>query len=120
MFRLAIVPCALALVLLFGVADASAHVTLVSTNPKKNARLTHVPSSVLLTFSESLRSGTLSVTRSGARVSSGSGGRDPRNINRLVVRLRHGLKSGRYTVHASTVAPDGDHQSWTYSFTVRK
>ena len=120
MSRLVLVPLALVLVLAFGAADAFAHVTLVSSSPARNAKLKHAPSSVALTFSEPIRSGSLSVTGSGGRASSGAGGRDPRNQKRLVVALRHGLKSGRYTVHASVVAPDGDHQSWTYSFMVRK
>ena len=120
MFRLAIVPCALALVLLFGAGDAFAHVELVSSSPAKNAKVAHAPASVSLTFSGPIRSGTLSVTGSGGRASSGSGGRDPRNIKRLLVALRHGLKSGRYTVKARVVAADGHSQSWTYSVTVGK
>jgi methionine-rich copper-binding protein CopC len=101
-------------------ADAFAHVELVSSSPAKNARLAHAPSSVSLTFSGPIRSGSLSVTGSGGRASTGSGVRDPRTIKRLLVALRHGLKSGRYTVQARVVAADGHRQSWTYSFTVGK
>src|SRR5262245_59642870 len=117
--RVAIVPLAVALLLAFGAADALAHVTLVSSSPARNARLSRAPSSVSMTFSEPLRRGTLTVTRGTARVSSGPGGRDPRNVKRLRVTLRRGLRSGRYTVHASIVAPDGDHQTFTYRFTVK-
>ncbi|HEY6890827.1 MAG TPA: copper resistance protein CopC [Solirubrobacter sp.] len=120
MLRLAVVPCVLALVLTFGAADAFAHVELLSSSPAKNAKVAHAPSSVSLTFSGPIRSGKLSVNGPGGRVSTGSGGRDPRNIKRLLVALRHGLASGRYSVKASVVAADGHSQSWTYSFTVGK
>ena len=119
MFRLAVVPAVVALALTFGAADAFAHVTLVSTNPGKDAKLTRAPASVSMTFSEGLRSGSLTVSGPDGQASSGVGTRNPRNIKQLLVKLRHGLGGGRYTVHAKLVAPDGDHQTFTYSFTVR-
>jgi methionine-rich copper-binding protein CopC len=120
MLRITAVFIALALVFAVGASDALAHEELVSTSPKKNAKLSHAPRSVVLTFSGQIRSGKVKVTGPHGKVSSGSGGRDPRNVKRLRVALRHGLGAGRYTVHASIVAADGDKQSWTYSFTVRK
>src|SRR4051812_29359520 len=114
MLRITAVSIALALVFAVGASDALVHETLVSTSPKKNAKLSHAPKSVALTFNGSIRSGKVKVTGPHGKASSGSGGRDPRNIKRLMVSLRHGLGAGRYTVHASIVASDGDHQSWTY------
>jgi methionine-rich copper-binding protein CopC len=118
--RLAAVPAAAAVFLVCATV-ALAHVTLVSTSPAKNATLAHAPRSVSLLFSGPIRSGTLTVVDAhGRTASTGRGGRDPRNIKRLLVALRAGLGSGRYTAHGSSLAADGHRQTWTYSFTVRK
>jgi methionine-rich copper-binding protein CopC len=111
---------AFALLLTVGAVSASAHVTLVSTSPKSNGSVSRAPSSVSMTFSGPLRSGTLKVVDAkGRTVSSGKGGRDPRNIDRLLVSLKHGLKAGRYRVSGSTVSADGHPQTWSWSFRVR-
>jgi methionine-rich copper-binding protein CopC len=101
-------------------APALAHVQLVSSSPKDKARLGKAPSSVSLTFSGPLRSGTLKVTGpGGTKVSVGSGGRDPRKVSRLLVSLKNGLKAGKYTSRAKIVAADGHKESFTLTFTVR-
>ena len=113
----ALVVAALAL----ATGSALAHVTLVSSSPMANAKLGRPPASVSLTFGGPIRSGTLSVTGpDGRKASTGSGGRDPRNIDRLLVQLKAGLKPGRYTVYGSTIAADTHHQTWTFSFTVKR
>ena len=53
---------------------------------------------VKVTFTGTIRSGTLKVYGPrGGKVSNGNGGRDPRNIRRLTVGLKSGLKVGKYT-----------------------
>ncbi len=109
----------LAVLLTVGAPSAFAHVTLVSTSPKSHSTRSSSPSSVSMTFSGPLRSGTLMVVNSsGKTVSSGTGGRDPRNIDRVLVAV-HGLKAGKYTVKGSTVAADGHRQAWSFWFRVR-
>ncbi|WP_445149694.1 copper resistance CopC family protein [Baekduia sp. Peel2402] len=101
-------------------APALAHVELAFSSPKNKAKLSKAPSSVSLTFSGPLRSGTLKVTGpNGKKVSVGSGARDPRKISRLLVSLKKGLKAGKYTSRASIVAADGHKESFTLTFTVR-
>ena len=110
---------ALALLLTIGAVSASAHVNLVSTSPKAKSSRSSSPTSVSMTFSGPLRSGTLVVVNaSGKTVSSGKGGRDPRNINRLLVSV-HGLKAGKYTAKGSTVSADGHSQAWSFWFRVK-
>lgn len=110
-----------ALLLTLGAASAFAHVTLVSTSPAAHAKASHAPLSVSLLFSGPIRSGKLNVVGpKGQKASVGGGGRDPRNIDRLLVALRHGLKPGRYTAKGSTIAADGHPQTWTFTFTVKK
>jgi methionine-rich copper-binding protein CopC len=110
---------ALVLLLSVGAVSASAHVELVSTSPKSHSTRSSSPGSVSMTFSGPLRRGTLAVANaSGRTVSSGRGGRDPRNINRLLVSV-HGLKAGKYTVKGSTVSADGHAQTWSFWFRVK-
>ena len=56
----------------------------------------------------------------GSTASSGKGGRDPRNINRLAVPLKSGLKTGKYTVKATLVAADGHHQTISFWFKIKR
>jgi methionine-rich copper-binding protein CopC len=120
MNRLISILAATALAVATTAAPAQAHVELVSSNPKDKAKLKHAPSSVSLTFSGPIRSGTLKVTGPGGKqVSVGRGGRDPRSIDRLLVALKSGLKAGAYKSSASVVAADGHHETWTLKFTVR-
>jgi methionine-rich copper-binding protein CopC len=110
-----------ALAVALAATTAFAHVQLESSNPKDKAKLDHAPSSVSLTFSGPIRSGTLKVTGPGGKkVSVGKGGRDPRNIDRLLVALKSGLKAGSYKSSASVIAADGHHETWTLKFTIRK
>lgn len=118
--RVLAVTVATALAVAATAAPALAHVELVSSSPKDKAKLRRAPSSVSLTFSGPLRSGTLKVTGpGGTKVSVGNGGRDPRKVSRLLVALKPGLKAGRYTSRAKIVAADGHEESFTLTFTVR-
>jgi methionine-rich copper-binding protein CopC len=111
---------ALAATAAFGAPAALAHVELKSTTPKAKSTV-KAPSSVRLTFTGPIRSGTVTVTGPrGATASSGKGGRDPRNINRLLVALRSSLKAGKYTVKAKAVAADGHRETFTYWFKIKR
>jgi copper resistance protein C len=103
----------------FGAPAALAHVELKSTTPKAKSTVS-APSAVRLTFTGPIRSGTASVKGPGGKTaSSGKGGRDPRNINRLLVTMRSGLKAGKYTVKASVVAADGHKETFTFWFKIK-
>jgi methionine-rich copper-binding protein CopC len=99
---------------------AHAHVELKSSSPKAKSTV-RAPKSVKLTFTGPLRSGSITVkSSSGASATSGKGGRDPRNVNRLLVPLKSGLKAGKYTVKASIVAADGHKETFTFWFKVKR
>jgi methionine-rich copper-binding protein CopC len=98
---------------------ALAHVELKSSTPKARSTV-RKPSSVKLTFTGPIRSGTVTVKSSGgSSATSGKGGRDPRNINRLTVPLKSGLKAGKYTVKASIVAADGHKETFAFWFKIK-
>jgi methionine-rich copper-binding protein CopC len=94
---------------------ASAHVELVETHPSGQAKTSL--SSVWMLFDDPIRSGTLKVFGpDGAKASKGSGGRDPRNVNRLRAGLKSGLKPGRYRAKGVTIGADGHRQEWSFGF----
>jgi methionine-rich copper-binding protein CopC len=98
---------------------ATAHTEVKSTNPKRGSTATKSLKSVKVTFTGRIRSGTLRVKRvGGSKVSNGSGGRDPRNVKRLAVSLKSGLKSGRYKVNWTIVADDGHDQKGSFRFKI--
>lgn len=99
--------------------SASAHVAVVKTKPSGSAPKTVRTASVL--FDGPVRSGTIRVKGPGGRlVSKGSGGRDPRNVNRVIVPLRAKKKVGAYAAKVRVVAADGHDQKFRFSFTLRK
>lgn len=94
---------------------ASAHVQIVKTNPSGSAKISQRSVSIL--FTGPIRSGTLKVFGpDGSKVSKGSGGRDPRNVDRLLVGLEGGLEPGSYTAKAKWIAADGHHQGASFGF----
>jgi methionine-rich copper-binding protein CopC len=98
---------------------ASAHDEIVATNPSGSAKTTQKRVAVL--FSGPIRSGTLKVVGpAGGKVSRGTGGRDPRNVNRLLVPLKPGLAPGRYTATATWTAADGHHQEASFRFRLER
>lgn len=109
----ALAAAALAVALMAPVA--SAHDEIVATSPSSQGKTTQKRVAVL--FSGPIRSGTLKVfNAAGAKVSKGKGGRDPRNVKRLVVSLKAGLTPGRYTARVAWVAADGHQQSDSFGF----
>ncbi len=102
-------------------APAQAHVTISKTSPARGTTLKRSPSAATITFSGPIRRGTIKVYRvsNGKQVSRGSGGRDPRNIKRVLTSFKSRLKSGTYRVVWTCVASDGHHQSGRYTFKVK-
>lgn len=119
--NMTVVALAALVLTLVGAGAADAHTTVKSTNPKNGAKVARSLSSVRVLFNGQIRSGTLKVVRasSGEKVSSGSGGRDPRNVKRLTVRLKSGLAKGKYNVRWRIVAADGHNQTGTFWFRLR-
>lgn len=115
-----VVLAALALTVV-GAGTAMAHTTVKSTSPKNGSTVAKSLKSVKVLFSGQIRSGTLKVVRvsTGKKVSVGKGGRDPRNVKRLTVRLKSGLAKGKYKANWSMVAADGHTQSGSFWFKLR-
>ena len=112
---------ALAVFATIGVATASAHVRVAATSPARNSTASTSLRTVKVLFTGAIRRGTLKVySASGRKVSLGTGGRDPRNIRRLVTGLRRGLAAGRYTARWSIVAADGHTLRGYFRFRLRR
>lgn len=91
--------------------NAAAHTSVKSASASSKV--------LRITFNGPIRRGTIRATNArGNVISRGRGGRDPRNVNRLVVALKN-VRNGVYTARWSMVAIDGHHQSGTLRFRVR-
>jgi methionine-rich copper-binding protein CopC len=89
---------------------ASSHTYPVSKTPRSGASKSSGVASI--TFRGTIRRGTLAVyAPNGSKVSIGSGGRDPRNIKRLVVGMRRSKPAGQYRLRWAIIAADGDYQT---------
>lgn len=118
--RLRCIPILACVLALGSVAVAAAHTEVKSTSPAAGATAKTTIAKVTVTFTGALRRGTLRVTGPGGKVVSiGRGGRDPRNINRLLVGLRSGLKAGAYKASWTIVAADGHEQGASFRFRLR-
>ena len=100
-------------------STAFAHETVTSTSPGKGKTASIHITSVTVTFNGIPRSGSLKVTGPSGTVSKGSGGRDPRNLKRLKVSLKSGLKAGSYKATWKIVASDGDNQTGSFTFKLK-
>jgi len=101
-------------------AVAFAHTQPTSTYPKNGKTVTKRISTVSVTFNQQIRSGTIKVTGPGGKTySSGKGGRDPRNVKRLRVKLKSSKPAGRYTARWTIKAVDGHTQRGSFRFRVR-
>jgi methionine-rich copper-binding protein CopC len=104
-----------------GATIASAHTEVRSTIPAIGTTAKTSISKVTVTFTGSIRSGTLRVAGPGGKVvSAGRGGRDPRNVNRLLVGLKGSLKPGSYKASWTTVAADGHKQQGSFQFKLKR
>jgi methionine-rich copper-binding protein CopC len=94
---------------------------VTSSSPKRGGTAKTSIRSVKITFSQQIRSGSIRVTGPGGRVvSAGKGGRDPRNVRRLVVSLKGGLKAGRYSARWTIKAVDGHSLRGTIRFRLKR
>ena len=101
-------------------ATAWAHTEVKSTYPAKNKSVSTKLSKVTVTFTGQIRSGSIKVTGPGRKVvSSGSGGRDPRNVKRLKVPLKSGLNAGSYKASWTMKAADGHTQTGSFTFRLK-
>jgi methionine-rich copper-binding protein CopC len=115
--RLFIALTVVTLVSMIGVSAAEAHVSVVSRSPRPGSTVSKSLRTVKITFSGQIRSGTLKVyNANGVKVSIGTGGRDPRNVRRLVTTLKTGLRAGRYTARWTCTAADGHRESGYWRF----
>jgi methionine-rich copper-binding protein CopC len=118
--RLTLALAAAASVSALATATAFAHETVKSTSPAKGKTASRHITSATVTFNGQIRSGSMKVTGPGGKVvSSGQGGRDPRNVKRLRVPLKSGLKAGSYKATWKIVASDGDNQSGSFTFKLK-
>ena len=96
---------------------ALAHTEVKSTSPSAGASAKRPLRTVTVTFTQPIQRGTLRVKGPGkVVVSDGGGGRDPRNVARLKVRLQRGLGAGRYKAAWTIKAVDGHRQSGSFRF----
>ena len=99
---------------------ALAHVDVKSRSPSKGGSASKSIGGVSVTFEGPIRSGGIRVVGPGGRVvSSGNGGRDPRNITRVKVGLKGSKRAGRYRATYSIVAADGHRQRGSWRFRLR-
>lgn len=115
--RSAVIPCIAAALIAAGAPAALAHTKVKSTSPASGGSAKTTTSRVSVTFTGALRSGTLRVTGPGGRAaSSRTGGRDPRNVKRLLVGLKGSLKAGSYKASWTILAADGHRQRGSFRF----
>lgn len=119
--RLPLVLMLAAALTLSAAAIAVAHTKVRSTSPKSGKTARTSLARVTTTFSGPLRRGTLRVVGPHRKVVSlGRGGRDPRNIKRLLVGLERGLKAGSYKASWTIVAADGHRQKGSFRFRLKR
>ena len=100
-------------------ATAFAHTEVRSTYPGKGKTVSKRVSTVSVTFNQQIRSGTIKVTGPSGTISSGKGGRDPRNVKRLRVGLKSSKRAGTYKASWSIKAVDGHTQRGSFTFKVK-
>jgi copper resistance protein C len=115
--RSAVIPFIAATVIAAGAPAAPAHTKMKSSSPASGGTAKTTTTRVSVTFTGALRSGTLRVTGpGGTAASTGTGGRDPRNVKRLLVGLKGSLKAGSYKASWTIVAADGHRQKGSFRF----
>jgi len=109
------------LALAAGAATAVAHTKVTSSSPAKGTTAKASIDRVTVTFTGPLRRGTLRIVGPGSKVVSiGRGGRDPRNIKRLLVPLKGSLRPGSYKASWTIVAADGHDQRGSFRFRLKR
>jgi methionine-rich copper-binding protein CopC len=120
MMRLISAPAVAATTSAIAAATAFAHTEVKSTYPAKGKSASTRIGSVSVTFTGTIRSGSIKVTGPGGRTySSGAGGRDPRNVTRLKVPLKASKPAGAYKASWTMKAADGHTQSGSFGFRLK-
>ena len=117
--RRALVPL-LSAGLVLGVAvPALAHTELVSTSPKQGTVVKHLPKTLVMSFTEAPQKVIgVKVLMGGAQYGKGAK-LNPKNAKQILTTTT-GDRAGAYSVKATLIAPDGDKQLVTYTFTVKR
>jgi methionine-rich copper-binding protein CopC len=99
---------------------ALAHTELVSTSPARGATVRHLPATITLTFSEAPHSAVSAKVVDKAGKNHATRVRlNPRNARKLQISTT-GDPTGKVTVTATVIAPDGDRQAVSFRFTVSR
>ena len=102
-----------------GAVPALAHTELVSSGPAKGAVVKHLPTVIVLNFSEavhSVDSGRVVLAGSDHAVSARL---NPKNASQIRIRTRTDT-TGRYTVTVRITSDDGHRETVSYRFRVRR
>ena len=98
---------------------ALAHTELVTSGPKKNTVVKHLPAVIVLNFSEAVHSADSgAVTLNGVNHAV-STKLNPRNASQVRIRTRNDTV-GRYTVTVRITADDGHRETFSYRFRVKR
>jgi methionine-rich copper-binding protein CopC len=97
---------------------ATAHVGIESYSPKPGSRTSKSLSLVKVTFEARIADAKLTVARGSDTVSRGDGNVVKRK-RQVRVRLRSGLRAGRYTATVRWLSGDGHIQTGSWSFRLR-
>ena len=111
--------CAAAIVVaLILPAGASAHATLIRTNPANGAVLAHAPRSVTVVFDDSIRLAPGNEAVANAGGASVLAGRARTAARVLTLPLRRRLGNGAYSIRWSVVSDDGHREQGVVAFAV--
>ena len=101
-------------------ATAFAHTEVKSTSPAKGKSAPRSIGSVTVTFTGTIRSGTIKVTGPGGKTyTADGGGRDPRNVKRLKAPLKSSKPAGGYKASWTMKAADGHTQRGSFTFKLK-
>jgi copper transport protein len=103
-------------------AAASAHATIVATDPSNGSRLTAAPATISMTFDESVGLGAVGylhvIDQTGKRVDSGAATHPDGDGTKVSVALKSGLGDGSYTASYRVVSADSHPIAGAFRFLV--
>ena len=102
--------------------QAQAHAHLKSSVPAANATVTAAPTSLILTFGESIEPKFSGATITGPdmkAVKTGPATGDPKDPASLIVPITETLAAGKYTVDWRNLSVDGHKLKGSFTFTVK-
>jgi methionine-rich copper-binding protein CopC len=120
MMRLISAPAVAATKSAIAAATGFEHTEVTSTSPGKGKSASTRIGSVSVTFTGTIRSGTIKVTGPGGKTyTANSGGRDPRNVKRLKAPLNASKPAGSYKASWTMKAADGHTQRGSFTFKLK-